>query len=144
MFWDSEPLWHHFRAGAALGPVGNGRTTLTAGSLTNPFGGIVNLSTGTPLNIGEPLPLNTLTNMTLGQFIQIYNQQIGSLNHAIGADPPPTSGPISVSGIDVATAGIETSHARLQDHEKLPDLPRRTARSRTQHAGASRLGAAEV
>lgn len=106
MFWDSEPLWHHFRAGASLGPVGNGRTTLTAGSLTNIFPGIVNLSTGVPLNIGDPLPLNTLTNMTLAQYIQIYNSQIPVLNQQL-APAPPTSGPFSVSGLDVAKTGVE-------------------------------------
>jgi hypothetical protein len=106
MFWDSEPLWHHFRAGASLGPLGNGRTTLTAQSLTNIFPNIVNLATGASLKVGDPLPLNTLTNMTLGQFIDIYNQQIGALNQQLAPNPP-TSGPFSVSGIDVAKTGVE-------------------------------------
>jgi len=106
MYWDSENLWHHFRAGASLGPVGNGRTTLTAGSLTNIFPGVVNLQNGAPLNIGDPLPLNTLTNMTLAQYIQIYNQQIPLLNQQV-APTPPTSGPFTVSGLDVAKTAVE-------------------------------------
>jgi len=106
LYWDSEPLWHHFRAGATLGPVGNGRTTLTAGSLTNIFPGIVNLTNGAPLAVGAPLPLNTLTNMTLGQFIQIYNQQLPLLTQEL-APTPPSSGPFTVSGIDVAKTAVE-------------------------------------
>jgi hypothetical protein len=106
MFWDSEPLWHHFRAGASLGPLGNGRTTLAATSLTNIFPGIVNLITGAPLAVGAPIPLNTLTNMTLGQFIQIYNQQLPVLTQQF-APTPPTSGPFSVAGVDVAKTAVE-------------------------------------
>jgi|HubBroStandDraft_1064217.scaffolds.fasta_scaffold12112_3 hypothetical protein len=106
MFWDSEPLWHHFRAGSSLGPIGNGRTTLTAASLTNIFPGIVNLANGTPLPVGASLPLNTLTNMTLGQFIQLYNQELPALTQEF-APTPPTSGPFSVSGLDVAKTSVE-------------------------------------
>ena len=106
MFWDSEPLWHHFRAGASLGPLGNGRTTLPATALTNIFPNIVNLTNGQPLAIGAPLPLNTLTNLTMGQFIQIYNQQIPALTQLF-APAPSTSGPFSVSGLDVAKSAVE-------------------------------------
>jgi len=88
MFWDSEPLWHHFRAGASLGPLGNGRQTLPATALTNIFPNIVNLSNGQPLSIGASLPLNTLTNMTLGQFVQIYNQEIPQLTQLFAPAPP--------------------------------------------------------
>lgn len=106
MFWDTEPLWHHFREAAALGPLGDGRSTLTASSLTNTFPGIVNLSTGASLAVGAPLPLNTLTNMTLAQFIQIENQELPGLNAQL-APTPPLSGPYTVSGIDVAKGGVE-------------------------------------
>jgi len=106
MFWDGEPLWHHFRAGASLGPLGNGRTTLAATSLTNIFPGIVNLSNGTPLPVGSAIPLNTLTNMTLGQFIQIYDQELPALT-AQFAPTPQTSGPFTVAGVDVAKTAVE-------------------------------------
>jgi hypothetical protein len=106
LFWDSEPLWHHFRAGAELGPLGNGRTTLAATSLTNIFPNIVNLVTGAPLPIGAAIPLNTLTNMTLGQFEQIYNAEIPTLTQQF-APTPPASGPFSVSGVDVAKTALE-------------------------------------
>jgi hypothetical protein len=106
MFWDSEPLWHHFRAASSLGPLGDGRSTLTASALTNIFPNIVNLSTGAPLPIGAALPLNTLTNMTLAQFNQIYSQQIPLLTQEL-APTPQKSGPFTVAGIDVAKSGVE-------------------------------------
>lgn len=113
LFWDSEPLWHHFRAGASLGPLGNGRQTLPATALTNIFPNIVNLANGQPLAVGAPLPLNTLTNMTLGQFIQIYNQQMPQLTQLF-APTPPTSGPFSVSGLDVAKSSVEIAAPNFQ------------------------------
>jgi hypothetical protein len=116
MFWDSEPLWHHFRAGASLGPLGNGRTTLDAGSLTNIFPNIVYLNgpqAGQTLPIGAPIPLTTLTNMTLGQFIQIYNQQLPKLTQTF-APTPPASGPFSVSGLDVAKTSVEIHAPNFQ------------------------------
>ncbi len=113
MFFDSEPLWHHFRAGASLGPLGNGRTTLDAGSLTNIFPNIVNLTNGKPIPIGGPLPLQTLTNMTLGQYQQIYNQELPSLINTF-APTPPTSGPFSVAGLDVAKTSVEIHAPNFQ------------------------------
>ena len=71
MYWDSNDIWNHFREGGAIGPAGDGRTTLSAQSFTNIFPGIVNLTgTPTPIPVGSSLPLNSLTNLTLGQFIR--------------------------------------------------------------------------
>jgi hypothetical protein len=115
IFWDSEPLWHHQTAAGLLEPPGNGRTTLSAGSLLNVFPGIVNLSTGAPLNIGDPLPLNTLTNMTLAQYIQIYNLQIPNLTAQIAPPNPQTSGPYTTTGLDISKAGIELHTQNFQN-----------------------------
>jgi hypothetical protein len=107
MYWDTQPIWEHFREGASIGPLGDGRTTLAASAFTNIFSGIVNLSAGgAPLAVGAPLPINALTNMTLGQFIQIMDQELPALTAQL-APIPPVSGPFSVSGIDVAKQGIE-------------------------------------
>jgi carboxypeptidase family protein len=107
MYWDTQPIWEHFREGAAIGPVGDGRTTLGASAFTNTIPGIFNLSAGgAPVPVGAPLPVNALTNMTLGQFLQIYNQQFPALEAAL-APIPQSSGPFSVAGIDVAKQGIE-------------------------------------
>jgi Carboxypeptidase regulatory-like domain len=107
MYWDTQPIWEHFREGSSIGPVGDGRTTLAASAFTNTIPGIVNLSSGgTPVAVGAPLPINALTNMTLGQFLQIYNQQFPALEAAL-APTPQASGPFTVSGIDVSKQGIE-------------------------------------
>ncbi|HYL38390.1 MAG TPA: carboxypeptidase-like regulatory domain-containing protein [Bryobacteraceae bacterium] len=106
MFWDSDQLWHILRTSANIGPLGDGRIQLSAASFTNIFPDIVNLSTGAPLAIGAPLPLNTLTNLTLGQFMQIYNQQIPALIQAL-APTPPKSGPFQWTGLDYAKTGID-------------------------------------
>lgn len=113
LYWDTQPIWQHFREGAAIGPPGDGRTTLAASAFTNIFPGILNLSAnGAPLPVGAPLPLNSLTTMTLGQFIQIMNQQLPALTARL-APTPPSSGPYSVSGIDIAKQGIEIFPSRF-------------------------------
>jgi Carboxypeptidase regulatory-like domain len=108
IYWDTQPIWEHFREGAAIGPLGDGRTTLAASAFTNMFPGILEVgATGlAPLPMGAALPINTVTNMTLGQFIQIMNAQLPGLEAKL-APTPPASGPYSVSGIDVAKQGIE-------------------------------------
>jgi hypothetical protein len=110
MYWDTQPIWEHFREGAAIGPPGDGRTTLAASAFTNTFPGILELGVGptgvAPLAVGASLPINTLTTMTLGQFIQIMNQQLPGIEAQL-APIPPAGGAYSVSGIDLAKQGIE-------------------------------------
>src|SRR5579863_1029434 len=107
MYWDTQPIWQHFREGAAIGPPGDGRSTLSASAFTNIFPGILDLSLGgAPLKVGGPLPVNHLTTMTLGQFIQIMNAQLPGITAEL-APIPPASGAYSVSGIDLAKQGIE-------------------------------------
>ena len=106
MYWDTNDIWNHFREGGAIGPVGDGRNTLSAQAFTNIFPGIVNLTSGAAIPVGTPLSLNTLTNMTLGQFIQIYNQQYPALQNQFGTLAQ-TSGPIAVTGIGQSKTGIE-------------------------------------
>ena len=106
IYWDTQPIWEHFREGAAIGPLGDGRTTLAASAFTNMFPGIFDLNTFSTLPMGAPLPINQVTNMTLGQFIQIVNAQLPGLEAKL-APTPPASGPYSVTGIDVAKQGIE-------------------------------------
>jgi hypothetical protein len=80
LYWETELLWRRLRERAAIGPVGNGRLQVPHTSFTNIFPGIINLNTGLPVPIGAPLPASgTLTNMTVGQFMQIHSQQIAAL-----------------------------------------------------------------
>jgi len=108
MYWDTQPIWQHFREGAAIGPPGDGRTTLAASAFTNTFPGILALGAKgfAPLPVGAPLPVNTVTTMTLGQFDQIVNQELPGVTAQL-APIPPSSGAYSVSGIDLAKQGIE-------------------------------------
>jgi hypothetical protein len=75
IYYDTELLYRRLQERAFTGPVGNGRVQFPTSGFVNPFPGILNFSLGgTPIPVGAPLQ-NGLTNMTLGQFIQILNQQ---------------------------------------------------------------------
>ncbi len=106
IYWDSPPGYYHNRTPAANGPVGDGRATLSSQAFTNIFPGIINLGTGTLVKPGDPIPVGALTTMTLRQFDTIYQQQIGAITAKL-APTPPTSGPYTVTGIDVSKSAIE-------------------------------------
>jgi hypothetical protein len=106
LYWDSTAIFEKYREPAAIGPPGDGRSTLPASVLTNTLPGIINLGTGQPINVGDPLPLNALTTMTLGQFMQIYNQEIPAIGAKL-TPVPPSSGPYATTGIDLAKTGVE-------------------------------------
>ena len=104
IYYDAVPGYYHNRTPASVGPLGDARSTLSTQAFTNIFPGI--LVNGVPLAIGAPIPVGAVTNLTLGQFNQIYNQQIAAITAKL-SPVPPTSGPYTVSGIDVAKSGIE-------------------------------------
>ena len=106
IYWDSPPGYYHNRSYASTGPVGDGRATLSSQAFLNTFPGIVNLFTGAPISVGQPIPVGVFTNMTLRQFDQIYHSQIGAITAKV-APTPPANGPYTVSGIDVTKSGIE-------------------------------------
>jgi hypothetical protein len=106
IYWDSPPGYYHNRDYASNGPVGDGRATLSTQAFTNIFPGIINLGTQQLLPVGAPIPVGALTTMTLRQFDQIYQQQIGAITAKL-APTPPTSGAYTVTGIDVSKSGIE-------------------------------------
>jgi Carboxypeptidase regulatory-like domain len=106
IYWDSPPGYYHNRSYASTGPVGDGRVTLSSQAFLNTFPGIVNLFTGQPILVGQPIPVGAFTNMTLRQFDQIYQSQIGAITAQV-APPPPSNGSYTVSGIDITKSGIE-------------------------------------
>jgi hypothetical protein len=117
IYWDSPPGYYHNRTYASNGPVGDGRATLSSQAFVNTFNNIYVLGVGsncpfpfpggcTPLPVGAPIPVGALTTMSLRQFDQIYQQQIGAITAKLSPTPP-TSGPYSVTGIDVSKSGIE-------------------------------------
>ncbi len=84
IYWETELLWRRLQERAFTGPVGNGRIQFPSTGFTNIFPGIIDLGAGgAPVPVGAPVP-QSLTNMTLGQFLQIYNQQIGAIQQTFG------------------------------------------------------------
>ena len=116
LYWDTIPIYWRSRENGEIGPLGNGRVNITAGAFQNTFPGIVNVLTGQPINIGSPLPVNTFTNMTLGQFLQIYNQQYPSILQKVSSPQPIRSGPYTTTDLDVLKTASEIfpSHFPLQ------------------------------
>ncbi|HYL38972.1 MAG TPA: carboxypeptidase regulatory-like domain-containing protein [Bryobacteraceae bacterium] len=106
LYWDTQPIYQRFREDAAIGPLGDGRSTVAASVLTNEFPGMVNAFTNQSIPVGAPLPLNTLSTITLGNFVQMYNHQIDAITQRLSPKPP-ASGPYTVTGIDVAKQGSE-------------------------------------
>jgi hypothetical protein len=107
LYWDTQALYQRIRERGEIGPLGNGRLTLGPGVLTNTFPGIVNLSQGGAVAINSPLPPpGTITNMTVGQFLQLVNTQLPVILQRLAANIP-TSGPYTATGIDLAKTGVE-------------------------------------
>jgi hypothetical protein len=111
MYWDTLPIYWRSRENGALGPVGNGRVTISAGSFKNIFPGIVSFNTttkaATPIAVGDPLPVLTYTNMTLGQFMQIYNAQFGTIQQSVSPSTVPSSGAYTTTDLDILKSASE-------------------------------------
>ena len=109
IYWDTELLWRRLEERAAIGPIGNGRLQVPHTSFTNIFNGIVNAGTGQPVPVGAALPASgALTNMTVGQFMQIYNAQIAAVRAALA----PKGNDLSIRNIQIAK-----SAANLYPHD---------------------------
>ena len=108
IYWDTVPVWYQFKSTAAAGPAGDGRVTVAANAFTNIFPNMYQqTATGVkPLPIGAPLPLNALSTITLGQFMQILNQQVPVLEANVFGNTP-TKGPYSVTSIQVLKSGVD-------------------------------------
>ncbi len=105
IYYDTELLWRRLQERAFIGPVGNGRIQFPTSGFTNIFPGVVNISLGgTPVPVGAPLPSGQLINLTLGQYLQIQQQQAP----AIAAQLTPKSlGDLSVTNIDINKSGAD-------------------------------------
>jgi len=104
IYYDTELLYRRLQERAFTGPLGNGRVQFPTTGFVNPFPGIVNFSLGgAPIPVGAPLQ-NGLTNMTLGQFIQILNQQGPAATAALA---PKNLNDLSVRTIDINKAAAQ-------------------------------------
>jgi Carboxypeptidase regulatory-like domain len=117
LYWDTQPIYDRSSENGDIGPLGNGRVNISAGAFTNTFSNIVEFANGkpVPVPIGASLPVLTVSNMTLAQFLQIYNQQIGAISQLVTPATPTTSGPYSVTNLDIlkSAAGIYPSNFPL-------------------------------
>ena len=107
IYWDTQSIYQQFKEGFALGPPGDGRTNLSASIFTNTLPNLFDFTTNQAIPVGAPLPLQQLTNMTLGQYIQIYNAQLPNILAEFPSKPAITSGPFTVDGIDLSKSAIE-------------------------------------
>ncbi len=106
IFYDTELLYRRLQERAFLGPVGNGRIQFPSSGFVNTFPNIISISRGgAPVPVGAPLPSGELLNLTLGQFNQIYAQQIGAITAALA--------PKNLSDLSVRTIDINKSAAQL-------------------------------
>jgi hypothetical protein len=103
IYWDTELLWRRLEERGYIGPLGNGRTLIGSNQLSNIFPTVINVATQRPLGVGTPLPNgDALTTLTLGQYIQIYNQQFPAIQAALA---PKNLNDLTVRGINVAKTG---------------------------------------
>ena len=108
LYWDSTPGYYKLREASVIGPPGNGRSTLAASAFTNIYPGILNFAAGgASVPVGASLSLNALYNMTIGQFQSLVNQELPAIQAKLAPSNPQTSGPITVTGIDLAKQGVE-------------------------------------
>lgn len=109
IYWDTEQLWRRLEERGYIGPLGNGRQQVPHTNFTNIFPGIFNLNTNQPVAVGAALPASgQLTNLTVGQFLQIYNAQFAEVRNRLTR----TNFDLSVRGIQVGKSG-----ANLYPHE---------------------------
>jgi hypothetical protein len=105
LYWETELLWRRLRERAAIGPVGNGRLQVPHTAFVNIFPGIINLNTGQPVPIGAPLPASgQLTNLTIGQYMQIYDSQIAALQARLA---PTNLNDLSVRNINIGKTATD-------------------------------------
>jgi hypothetical protein len=107
IYWDGTPGYYKLREAASIGPPGTAANTLSASSFTNIYPGIINFNTGQPIPVGANLPLSALTNMTVGEFYNLVEQELPAIEKIISPVPAQRSGPIAVTGIQLVKQGVE-------------------------------------
>lgn len=105
LYYDTEFLYQRLQERSYIGPLGNGRVQFPNTGLTNLFPGIINISTGgTPVAVGAALPSGQLTTMSMGQFIQIYQQEIGGVAASLA---PKNLNDLTVRNIDISKSATQ-------------------------------------
>ncbi|HTS74921.1 MAG TPA: carboxypeptidase regulatory-like domain-containing protein [Bryobacteraceae bacterium] len=107
IYWDSTPGYYKLRSASSIEPPGSNRETLAASAFSNIYPGLINLNTGTLIPVGSPLPIGGLTTMTVGQFVNLVNQELPSIAAVLAPTPPQRSGPFQYPTINYAKQGVE-------------------------------------
>jgi len=108
IYWDGTPGYYKLREASSIGPPGTASNTLSATSFTNIYPGILDFSLGgVPIPVGANLPVGHLTNMTVGQFVNLVKQELPAIQAIVSPVPAQRSGPITVTGIDLVKQGVE-------------------------------------
>ncbi|MBZ5610420.1 MAG: carboxypeptidase regulatory-like domain-containing protein [Acidobacteriia bacterium] len=107
IYWDSTPGYYKLREASVIGPPGSARSTLSASAFTNLYPGIINFNTGAPIPVGAALPLSALTNMTIGQFMNLVNQELPAVAAILAPDNPVRSGAFPYPNLNFAKQGVE-------------------------------------
>ncbi len=144
IYWDSTPGYYKLREPAVIGPLGDGRLTLSPSDFKNTFAlAAFDFFTQKPIPVGAPIPINDLTTLTVGNFMQILQQQLPAIQQLFEANVP-RSGPYTTTNINVAKTGVEIyPPGRNPPRSKLPDLSVwHPARLGTRHNSRARTGRA--
>jgi hypothetical protein len=110
LYFDTEQLYRRLQERSEIGPLGNGRILEPSTQYTNIFPGIINVgvtaATGklTPIPVGALLPSAAITNLTLGQFMQILQQQTPILTAAL---TPTNKNDLTIRPIDISKSGSQ-------------------------------------
>lgn len=111
IYYDTESLSRRLQERAFIGPRGNGRIQYPYNNLINTIPGIIDVArtaaTGqiSIVPTGQPLPVNTITTMTLGQYLQLYRQQIPGIEATFNSQ---LSNPdLSVRNINYTKSGTD-------------------------------------
>lgn len=142
VYWDSSNFSTKSHALANIGPIGNGPLVAPASLFTNLFGAsvpggptpidptLIWVPAGTTgasttncqktaagsnycvLPVGAPLPAQTFSTLTLGQYEEIYNQEYNNINLLFTNSNPITSGPYQYSNVDLIKANTTSFNSK--------------------------------
>jgi len=112
VYWDTGNMVQKLHTVSNIGPIGNGPVTIpstlftipTAAQDPNPAFDHLVVQTGsgfTPLARGSQIPTSTFTNITLGEFLEIYNLEYPTVDSVASPATPLTSGSYQYSNVDL-------------------------------------------